>query len=134
MQNLIKYKSKILATLIKKIPNIYQTKFISSNNDDMQICYQARKKKDIIGYHYTELVKNILIPKKKNLKLLIILKGSVQINIISKDKKFKKNFILKDNSMIIIYDCFHKFEFLKNTKLIEVKLGRFKLQRKQLLK
>ena len=36
--------------------------------------------------------------------------------------------------MIIIYDCFHKFEFLKNTKLIEVKLGRFKLQRKQLLK
>jgi hypothetical protein len=114
MQNLIKYKSKILATLIKKIPNIYQTKFISSNNDDMQICYQVRKKKDIIGYHYTKLVKNILIPKKKFLKLLIILKGSVQINIISKDKKFKKNFILNDNSMIIIYDCFHKFEFLKN--------------------
>jgi hypothetical protein len=134
MQNLIKYKKKILSIFIKKIPNTYQTKFIGNNHDDMQVCYQIRKKKEIIGYHYTELVKNILIPKKKFLKLLIILKGSVQTNIMSKDKKFKKNFILKDNSMIIIYDCFHKFEFLKNTKLIEVKLGRFKLQRKQLLK
>ena len=116
---LIKYKKKIIAFVVKKNLKTSKTKFFGDENNTLQFGYIVKKKGDKIPRHKHKPVKRIIYGTSE---ILIVKKGETILKLF-KVGKLIKTIKLKIGDMVSLIDCEHSFTFNKNTVLHEIKQG-----------
>lgn len=121
----IKNKKKILAVVIKKQKKLKnKINFITDNKKEMQLALMDRPAKEKILPHYHPKQKRLV---RNTSEFLYVISGKVKINFYQPKLKLKyiTSEILNSGDSLCFFDCGHSFEFIKKTKLIEVKQGPF---------
>ena len=123
MIDLIKYKKKLLAIIIKsrKIKRS-GTNFISPKNFTHQVGFINRPEGYFIKPHTH---KNFTRKINKTSEVLFVKSGIIRVDFYSNKKKYIFSKLLKKEDLIILNDGSHGFKVLKKCKLIEVKQGPF---------
>lgn len=97
--------------------------FVNSKDDEFQIGLMKRKKGYKVTPHYHEKISRKI---KMTSEALFVKKGSVECTLFDKnDKQNGKTFIIKKGDILVIFDSAHKFNFLEDSEIIEIKQGPF---------
>lgn len=97
--------------------------FVNSKDDEFQIGLMKRKKGYKVAPHYHEKISRKI---KMTSEALFVKKGSVECTLFDKnDKQNGKTFIINKGDILVIFDSAHKFNFLEDSEIIEIKQGPF---------
>lgn len=118
---LIKYRKKVIAFVIRKNLKTLKTKFFGDTNNTLQFGYIVKKKGDKIFRHKHKRVKRVIYGTSE---ILIVKKGETTLKIF-KFGKLLKTIKLKKGDIVSLIDCEHSFVFSKDTILHEIKQGPF---------
>jgi hypothetical protein len=116
---LITYKKKIVAFLIREKHKTSKTTFFGSDQNSLQFGYIVKKKGDIIPRHKHKKVKRIIYGTPE---ILIVKKGETKLKLFKNGKLIKTIKLIKGD-IISLIDCEHSFIFQKDTVLNEIKQG-----------
>ena len=119
----IKYKNNLYALIIKKNRKFIKkgVDFITKDQDLLQLGFLNHNKDYKIKSHI-----HLKKPRIINYctEVLLIEEGKVKIKFYDhKNKDIKKDKILKDGDIIILFQGGHGFKILEKTKIIEIKQG-----------
>lgn len=118
----LKYKNKIYAYVMHKEIFSGKYNFINKPSDILQLGFFQLNNRDVSKCHYHNFHKRI---SKKTSEFIYVVSGSIRINFYSKNGTLLDSFKLGKGASILIFDLAHEIEYLKKTKLIEVKTGPF---------
>ena len=116
----IKYKNKLVAILIKKIPkgSIPHTK----ESEPLQLVTLKHPKGKYLMAHTHKPIKREI---NKLQECLIVKKGKIKLDLYGSDKKLFKKIILKDGESLILLNGGYGIRILEDSELIELKNGPF---------
>tara|TARA_B100000614_G_C14301501_1_gene392213 strand:+ start:259 stop:657 length:399 start_codon:yes stop_codon:yes gene_type:complete len=116
---LIIYKKKIIAFVVRKKFKASKTKFFGEEKNSLQFGHIVKNKGDKIPRHRHKKVKRTLFGTPE---ILIVYKGETILSLF-KNGKILKKIKLKKGDLVSLIDCEHSFIFNKNTVLHEIKQG-----------
>ncbi len=116
---LINYKKKLIAFVVRNKIKTSKTKFFGNSKNSLQFGYIVKKKNDIILRHKHKRVKRNIFGTSE---ILIVKKGETQLKLFKYGKLIKKIKLIKGD-MVSLIDCEHSFVFKKDTVLYEIKQG-----------
>ena len=116
----IEYKNERLAYIIRKSIKVDGKKFFGSPDDFLQVGYMSLKKDDTLRPHIHKQQKKIIT---KNQEVLYIVAGKMKVNFYNKISQKINETILNNGDLIMLLAGGHGFEFLEDTKMIEIKQG-----------
>ncbi len=116
----IEYNNERLAYIIRKEIEIEEKEFFGSPDDFLQIGYMNLKKGEILKPHIHKPQNKIIT---ENQEVLYIISGRMKVNFYNKIPQKINEAILSDGDLIALLSGGHGFEFLEDTKMIEVKQG-----------
>ena len=116
----IEYNNKRLAYIIRKDIEIKGKKFFGSLDDFLQIGYMNLKKGNTLKPHIHKLQKKIIT---ENQEVIYIVSGKMKVTFYNRIPQKISEAILTDGDLIILLSGGHGFEFLEDTKMIEIKQG-----------
>ncbi len=119
---IIKNGGKILAVIVRKDSIQDTLRFVTPPSFPLQIGYHNQLGQKRIGAH--EHLPFIDIDKLENQEFFFVISGKVKVDIYFEKKKFTKVVINSGDSIIL--NCGHGFEFVENTKMVEVKQGPYR--------
>ncbi len=117
------HKNLLFALIIKKKRKFIKNgvDFISKNKDLLQLGFISHKKGHKIKAHI-----HLKKPRVINYctEVLLIEKGKVKVKFYDlKEKDIKKDKILNEGDIIILFQGGHEFKILNKTQIIEIKQG-----------
>lgn len=115
----ITHNEKRLALIVRRNTKIEGKNFISQKEDYLQVGFMKLKKDEKIYPHIHKINKRII---KKSHEVLYIISGKMKVNFY-KNKIRIKSTIMNTGDLIVLISGGHGFEFLEETKLLEVKQG-----------
>jgi len=116
----IEYNNERLAYIIRKDIEIEEKEFFGSPDDFLQIGYMNLKKGEILKPHIHKPQNKIIT---ENQEVLYIVSGKMKVNFYNRIPQQISEAILTDGDLIVLSAGGHGFEFLEDTKMIEVKQG-----------
>jgi len=116
----IEYNNERLAYIIRKSIKIDGKKFFGLADDFLQIGYMNLKKGDTLKPHIHKPQNKKIT---KNQEVLYIVSGKMKVNLYDRIPQKINEVILTDGDLIVLLSGVHGFEFLEDTKMIEVKQG-----------
>jgi len=116
----IEYNNERLAYIIRKCIKGDGKKFVGSSDDFLQVGYMNLKKGEILKPHIHKPQNKIIT---ENQEVLYIITGVMKVNFYNKIPQKIEEAILNDDDLIVLLAGGHGFEFLEDTKMIEVKQG-----------
>jgi len=116
----IEYNNERLAYIIRKDIEIEKKEFFGSPDDFLQIGYMNLKKGEILKPHIHKPQNKIIT---ENQEVLYIVSGKMKVNFYNRIPQQISEAILTDGDLIVLSAGGHGFEFLEDTKMIEVKQG-----------
>lgn len=118
----IEYNSERLAYIIRKSIKVDGKKFFGRPEDFLQIGYMSLKKGDTLKPHIHKLQNKIIT---ENQEVLYIVAGKMKVNFYDRIPQKINEVILTDGDLIVLLagGGGHGFEFLEDTKMIEIKQG-----------
>ncbi len=116
----VEYNNERLAYIIRKSIKVDGKKFFGSPDDFLQIGYMNLKKGEILKPHIHKQQKKIIT---KNQEVLYIVSGKMKVTFYNRIPQKINEAILTDGDLIVLLSGGHGFEFLEETKMIEVKQG-----------
>ena len=122
MKQIIKYKKKILAIIVKNaISNKKKgIQFFSPNNFNQQLGLFNHETGKIIKPHtHNKFIRKI----NKTTEVLFILSGKLRIDFYKDSKNYLYSKILKKNDLVILNEGSHGFKVLEKIRMFEVKQG-----------
>lgn len=121
MVKLIKKNKTIYAKIFKlKFFKRNETVFYTSLDDELQLGLISKNKNSKIMAHKHKPKKRVITNTSE---VLLLISGLVIVNFYDEtDMLFKKE-TLKRNDILLIFKGGHSFEFIKDSKLIEIKQG-----------
>jgi len=120
---IIKHNNKRYAFIIRKQKEFIGKQFFGESKDFLQIGYMNLNKNDVIQPH-KHIKKEIRV--KLTQEVLYMLSGKMKVNFYDSKNKIIDNTILFDGDLIILLSGGHGFEFLEDSKIIEIKQGPYK--------
>jgi hypothetical protein len=118
----IVYKKKYYAEIIRSNLKVKSTKFFSSAESSFQFGLLAHEKGFEEPPHYHR-------PFKRSIKdlqqMFVVQKGKVQVDLYSDDKLLIKKIVLKKGDAIVLIHGIHSIKVLENMQCISVKQGPF---------
>ena len=122
MKQIIKYKKKILAIIVKNaISNKKKgIQFFSPNNFNQQLGLFNHETGKVIKPHtHNKFIRKI----NKTTEVLFILSGKLRIDFYKDSKNYLYSKILKKNDLVILNEGSHGFKVLEKIRMFEVKQG-----------
>ncbi len=116
----IEYNNERLAYIIRKDIEIKQKMFFGSPDDFLQIGNMKLKKGETLKPHIHRPQNKVIT---KNQEVLYIVSGKMKVNFYDKVPQKINEAILTDGDLIVLLSGGHGFEFLEDTKMIEIKQG-----------
>ena len=116
----IKYKNERLAYIIRKSIKVDGKKFFGRPEDFLQVGYMSLKKGDTLKPHIHKPQNKIIT---ENQEVLYIVSGKMKVNFYDRIHRKINESILDNGDLIVLISGGHGFEFLEDTKMIEVKQG-----------
>jgi len=116
----IEYKNERLAYIIRKSIKVDGKKFFGLPDDFLQVGYMNLKKGNTLKPHIHKPQNKIIT---KNQEVLYIVSGKMKVSFYNKIPQKINEAILTNGDLIILISGGHGFEFLEDTKMIEVKQG-----------
>ena len=116
----IEYNNERLAYIIRKDIEVEEKEFFGSPDDFLQVGYMNLKRGDILKPHIHKPQNKIIT---KNQEVLYIVSGKMKVNFYNRVPQKIVDIILTDGDLIVLSAGGHGFEFLEDTKMIEVKQG-----------
>lgn len=116
----IEFNNERLAYIIRRNIEVEKKKFFGSPDDFLQIGYMHLKKGDTLKPHIHKPQNKVIT---KNQEVLYIISGRMKVNFYNKIPQKINEAILNDGDLIVLLLGGHGFEFLEDTKLIEIKQG-----------
>jgi len=116
----IEYNNERLAYIIRKDIEVEEKEFFGSPDDFLQVGYMNLKRGDILKPHIHKPQNKIIT---KNQEVLYIVSGKMKVNFYNRVPQKIVDIILTDGDLIVLSAGGHGFEFLEETKMIEVKQG-----------
>ena len=117
---MIEYNNERLAYIVRKNIEIEGKKFFGKPNDFLQIGYMNLKKGETLKPHIHKPQEKIIT---KNQEVLYIVSGKMKVTFYNRIPQKISEAILTDGDLIVLLSGAHGFEFLEDTKMIEVKQG-----------
>jgi hypothetical protein len=116
----ITYKNKLVAILLKKIPegSIPHTK----ESEPLQLVTLKHSEGKYLVAHTHKPIKR---ETNRMQECLIVKKGKIKLDLYGPDKKLFKKIILKDGESLILLDGGYGIHILEDSELIELKNGPF---------
>ena len=119
---LIIYKKKHYAEIIRSVLKVKTTKFFSPAKSSFQFGLLAHKKGFVEPPHYHRPFKRVV---KDLQQMFVVQKGVVQVDLYSDNKKLIRKVILKKGDAIVLIHGIHAIKVLKDMQCISVKQGPF---------
>jgi hypothetical protein len=119
---LIVYKKKHYAEIIRSTLKKDETSFFSSAKSSFQFGLLAHKKGFVEPPHYHRPFKRVV---KDLQQMFVVQKGVVQVDLYSDNKKLIRKIILKKGDAIVLIHGIHAIKVLKDMQCISVKQGPF---------
>jgi hypothetical protein len=119
---LIVYKKKHYAEIIRSTLKKDETSFFSSAKSSFQFGLLAHKKGFVEPPHYHRPFKRVV---KDLQQMFVVQKGVVQVDLYSDNKKLIRKVILKKGDAIVLIHGIHAIKVLKDMQCISVKQGPF---------
>ncbi len=116
----IEYNNERLAYIIRKSVKVDGKKFFGSPEDFLQVGYMNLNKGEILKPHIHRPQNKVIT---KNQEVLYIVAGNMKVNFYNKISQKINEVILTDGDLIMLLSGGHGFEFLEDTKMIEIKQG-----------
>lgn len=116
----IDYNKKRLAYIIRKNIEVEGKKFFGLPDDFLQIGYMNLKKGDTLNPHIHKPQNKVIT---ENQEVLYIVSGKMKVTFYNRIPQKIKEAILTDGDLIVLLSGGHGFEFLEDTKIIEIKQG-----------
>ncbi len=115
--------NKVLAMVIREKPPSQGVRFFTPDDYSLQVGKHFHRGGTVIKPHCHFPVK---VTKNASLnEVLYIEKGKVKVNFYTKDGGKIDSVILNSGDLILLMEGGHGFEFLEETKMIEIKEGPF---------
>lgn len=122
LHELIIYKKKHYAEIIRANLKVSKTSFFSPEKSSFQFGLLAHKKGFIEPPHYHREFQRTI---KDLQQMFVVQKGKVQVDLFGDDKKLIKKIILKKGDAIVLIHGIHAIKVLENMQCISVKQGPF---------
>jgi hypothetical protein len=119
---LITYKNKHYAEIIRSNLKVTTTKFFSPEKSSFQFGLLAHKKGFKEPAHYHRPFKRMI---KDLQQMFVVQKGKVQVDLYSDGKILIKKIILKKGDAIVLIHGIHAIKVLEDMQCISVKQGPF---------
>ena len=119
---LIIYKKKHYAEIIRSALKVKTTKFFSPAKSSFQFGLLAHKKGFEEPAHYHRPFKRTI---KDLQQMFVVQKGKVRVDLFSDSKKLIKKVILKKGDAIVLIHGIHSIKVLEDMQCISVKQGPF---------
>ena len=119
---LIIYKNKHYAEIIRSSVKVKTTKFFSPAKSSFQFGLLAHKKGFEEPPHYHRPFKRIITDLQQ---MFVVQKGKVRVDLFSNDKKLIRKIILKKGDSIVLIHGIHAIKVLQDMQCISVKQGPF---------
>jgi hypothetical protein len=119
---LIVYKKKHYAEIIRRTLKKDETSFLSPAKSSFQFGLLAHKKGFVEPPHYHRPFKRVV---KDLQQMFVVQKGVVQVDLYSDNKKLIRKVILKKGDAIVLIHGIHAIKVLKDMQCISVKQGPF---------
>ncbi len=119
---LIIYKKKFYAEIIRSTLRVKSTNFFSSAKSSFQFGLLAHKKGFKEPAHYHRPFKRTIRDLQQ---MFVVQKGKVQVDLFSDNKKLIKKIILKKGDSIVLIHGIHAITVLEDMQCISVKQGPF---------
>jgi len=119
---LIIYKNKHYAEIIRSSVKVKITKFFSPAKSSFQFGLLAHKKGFEEPPHYHRPFKRIITDLQQ---MFVVQKGKVRVDLFSDDKKLIRKIILKKGDSIVLIHGIHAIKVLQDMQCISVKQGPF---------
>jgi hypothetical protein len=94
--------------------------FLTPDNFSQQVAYMRHPQDKVIAPHVHNLVARQVLYTQE---VLIIRKGSIEVNLFTSRKAFLTSRVLKAGDLILLCGGGHSFRMLEETSMIEVKQG-----------
>jgi hypothetical protein len=119
---LIIYKNKHYAEIIRSTLKVKTTKFFSPKKSSFQFGLLAHEKGFNEAAHFHRPFKRMI---KDLQQMFVVQKGKVQVDLYSDDKILIKKIILKKGDAIVLIQGIHAIKVLEDMQCISVKQGPF---------
>jgi hypothetical protein len=96
--------------------------FITPNKFSLQLATMSKHKRDIIPSHIHTKIKRTTFGTQE---ILLVKEGKVMVKLYDKKRKYLKSYVLDNGDLILLASGGHGLEFLEDTKMIEIKQGRY---------
>jgi len=94
--------------------------FLTPGEFSQQVAFISHKTGKTIGAHVHNITKRDIHVTQE---ALFIKKGELKVNFYDNDKKYFDSRILGQGDVILLVNCGHGFEVLKDVEMIEIKQG-----------
>jgi hypothetical protein len=119
---LIVYRKKIYAEVIRSTLKVKSTKFFSPEKSSFQFGLLAHKKGFEEPAHYHRPFKRTISDLQQ---MFVVQKGKVCVDLYSDSKKLIRKVILKKGDSIILIHGIHAIKVLEDMQCVSVKQGPF---------
>jgi hypothetical protein len=119
---LIIYKKKHYAEIIRSALKVKTTQFFSPAKSSFQFGLLAHKKGFEEAAHYHRPFKRTI---KDLQQMFVVQKGKVRVDLFSDNKKLIKKVVLKKGDAIVLIHGIHSIKVLEDMQCISVKQGPF---------
>jgi quercetin dioxygenase-like cupin family protein len=119
MEELIAFKGKRFAYIIRKEEKIYGKKFFSNSEDFLQVGYMNLKKSEKIVPHTHKTFKREVTDTQE---AIYVISGQMKVKFYEERVKIGEK-VLHAGDLIVLLGGAHGFEFLEDTTIFEIKQG-----------
>jgi len=124
----IYHRNKLVAILVRKNTPVNILRFFTLESRPLQVGIHHKRAGSVVELHYHRLESEIVI--KEIHEVFFVEEGKIKITLATKrGKVIARKFLGPQDSMLVM-DIAHKVDFLKPSKLFEIKQGPYTKQTK----
>jgi oxalate decarboxylase/phosphoglucose isomerase-like protein (cupin superfamily) len=124
----IYHRQKLVAIVMRKNTPVNVLRFFTSENQPLQVGIHHKEAGSEVGLHYHKLKGKITISEIH--EVFFVQKGKIKVTLATKRGKIIASKFLGVNDGILVMDIAHKVDFLRSSRVFEVKQGPYTKQSK----
>lgn len=117
----ILYQNKEVACVYRKTIAVDGLRFFTTPDNPLQVGIHDQKKLLVLPTHSHNVPKPIVVTQIQ--EVLYVIAGRIRVTIISESNKLLAKKLLSAGDAILLKSQAHKVEFLRNSRVFEIKQG-----------